>query len=307
VRSTFSQDSIDEMFRVSLGSTEDLTTKAYATLFYDWQSSDYDSTAFPYEFERAGIDAGLELTRTLTLVGDYGMESDLNKTLSGGGLEEEFWSAGLRWEPNEQSSFEGRYGERSYGESYSFHASHRARLLEFTASYSEAPTVQTQRLSLSDIFPGQLPPDVPDYDLGIVNTLPYLAKDARAGVRAEGAKTSIGVHAFWYERNYGNVQSELPVFEEDRADESGVGGVFDVTRHLASNLSADFTFSYREYERPIVNLPIEQTYEDAEAVLRLTRTSGEKLSIGAETGYLTRSGSGNYDGWWLALRATWTP
>ena len=75
-----------------------------------------------------------------------------------------------------------------------------------------------------------------------------------------------------------------------------------------ANLSADFDVSYREYERiPIEDLVASSDYKDTQAVLRLNRTSGDKLTLSAETGYLTRSGDRDYDGWWVALRARWTP
>ena len=41
---------------------------------------------------------------------------------------------------------------------------------------------------------------------------------------------------------------------------------------------------------------------------RLNRQSGDKLTLSAEAGYLTRSGDlEDYDGWWTGLRARWTP
>jgi hypothetical protein len=46
---------------------------------------------------------------------------------------------------------------------------------------------------------------------------------------------------------------------------------------------------------------------DIEATMRLNRTSGERLTLSGEAGYLNRSGDHDYDGWWLALRARWTP
>ena len=72
-------------------------TKGYGKLFYTWEHSDFEN-ALPYEFERAGFDGGSELSRTLTLVGDVGKESALDVNTSEGGLDSDFWSAGLRWQ-----------------------------------------------------------------------------------------------------------------------------------------------------------------------------------------------------------------
>lgn len=293
-----SRDSTDQAANLSVGNGA-AGLRQWGTLFYNWQKSEYDSSFLPYEFERAGLDAGAQLSRTIALVGDVGVETDLEKRVADGGLDSSFWSVGLRWSPNDRTEAEARYGDRSFGETYFFSARHRARLLEFTASYSEQPTVETRRLSLGDVFPGELPPGTPDVDLGIFNSLPFISKDARAGVVSQGSRTTVGASAFWYERDY---------LATERSDENGWGGGFNASRQLASNLSADFDVSYREYERnsAVASLPPSDE-RDTQLLLRLNRTSGDKLTLSAETGYLTRSGDQDYDGWWVAMRARWTP
>ena len=92
--------------------------------------------------------------------------------------------------------------------------------------------------------------------------------------------------------------------------ETGAGAAFNATRQLASNLSADFTLSYNDYERSFdVDAPQADNSgdQDWQAVARLNRQSGEKLTLSAEAGYLTRSGDQDYDGGWTGLRARWTP
>ena len=294
------RDSTDQSANVTLGSSRD-GARLYGTAFYTWQKSEYEQTVLPYEFEKAGLDAGLRLTRTLYLVGDGGVETDLSQRAAQGGLDATFWGAGLRWVPNELTYAEARYRDQSYGASYSFNARHRARLLEFRASYSELPTVETRELSLSDIIPGELPPGIPDFGLGIFNSLPYILRNATVGVTAAGSRTTLGVSAFWYERDY-------LANSTNGSDENGVGGSVLATRQLASNLSADCNVSYREYERtPDVDLVSPVTDRDTQVLLRLNRTSGNKLTLSAETGYLQRTGDVDYDGWWVAMRARWTP
>ena len=95
-----------------------------------------------------------------------------------------------------------------------------------------------------------------------------------------------------------------------RADETGWGAAFNASRQLASNLSTDFTLSYNDYERSFdLDAPQADTSgdQDWQAIARLNRQSGEKLTLSAEAGYLTRSGDSDYDGWWTGLRARWTP
>lgn len=293
------QDSTDQSAGVSVG-TADTGSRLSGQLYYDWSRSEFE-TAIPFEYERAGIDAGYQVSRTITLLGEYGKESDLEASTTQGGLDSEFWSAGLRWDPNENSSIEGRYGERFFGESWSFSASHQARLLQFEASYSEEPTVETQQLSLGSFNPGELPGGLPDVDFGRFNSLPYIARNADASVRAEGSRTSLGLRVFQQERDYITGQ---------RQDEDSLGAAFDVTRKLASNLDLDFSLSYQETEQSFSSTGQQtdlRSSDDLQAVLRLNRQAGQSLTFSAETGYLTSSGDREYDGWWVGLRGLWTP
>lgn len=294
------QDSTDQSAYAAIG-TADRDARLSATAYYDWSKSEYD-TALPYKFERAGLDAGYQVSRTLTLLAQYGQESDLEVSSIQGGLDSEFWDAGLRWEPNDRTSVEARYGDRFFGGNWSFSASHTARILEFTASYSEQPTVETRALSLGDFDPGTLPPGAPDFDFGRFNSSPYIARNAAASIRAVGSRTTLGLSARHFERDYLQIQ---------RGDETGLGVSFSAARQMASNLSADLTLSYDDYERsfdvnggPVADVSGET---DAQAVFRLNRSSGEKLSLSAEVGYLTRNGDRDYDGFWTGVRARWTP
>jgi uncharacterized protein (PEP-CTERM system associated) len=131
------QNSQDQEAHLSFGTADD-NRRFSGTAFYEWQRSEYD-TALPYVFERVGFDTGVQLGQTIWLVGDVGRESDLDKSTTQGGLDSNFWSAGIRWAPNKRTSAEARYGERFFGQSYSFKFTHQARLLQFDASYSEEP------------------------------------------------------------------------------------------------------------------------------------------------------------------------
>ncbi|MGB5102808.1 MAG: TIGR03016 family PEP-CTERM system-associated outer membrane protein [Steroidobacteraceae bacterium] len=292
------RDAIDQSANFSLGTATD--ARVSGRVFYDWQDSDFENQ-LPYRFERAGFDGGLQISRTLSLVGDVGKESELQVSTTEGGLDEDFWSAGLKWAPNERTSAEARYGERFFGTSYSVAAIHTARLLEFSASYSEQPTVETRRLSLSDIVPGELPTGIPDIELGLYNR-PYVAKSANVGVTAAGSRTTLSLSGFQYDRDF---------IDEALVTETSMGVRLGATRQLASNLSADLSLSYSDIERaqdfddPVVS-GISSDY-DTQALLRLNRNAGAKLTLSGEAGYFIRSGALDYDGWWVGLRAKYEP
>ena len=294
------QDSTDQAASVRFG-TARTGSKLSAQASYQWQKSEFE-TALPYQYERAGLDVGLRIARSLWLVGDVGQESDLDVSTTEGGLDSGFWSAGLRWEPNERSSAELRYGEQFFGSSYSVRVEHRARRLEFFASYAEQPTVETRLLSLGEFDPGQLPPGSPDVGLGFLTSEPYVARDARAGIVLQGSRTTLRITGGQFERDY------LRARQYDQTDTTGSLGV---TRQLASNLSADATVTYTDYERVFASVdplpPVRTDDYDTQAILRLNRRSGDRLTLTGETGYLQRAGDDPYDGWWVALRARYTP
>ena len=294
------QDSEDQSARVTFGTFEE-GSRVLAKVFYEWQRSDFE-VALPYEYERAGFDGGFRFARTLSLVGDIGRESDLDESTTEGGLDSDFWSAGLRWEPSDRTSAEARYGERFFGDSYTFRANHRARLFEFDASYTEAPTIETRLLSLGGFQPGELPGGPPGVGTGGLSSTPFVGRDARIGVTAVGSITRLNLTGVYYERDY---------IRDVLGDEVRSGVELGVTRQLASNLSTDVNVYYTEFESDLTGLggPASEpeVYYDTQVILRLNRASGPHFTLGGETGYLIRTGDGDYEGWWVALRLRWLP
>jgi hypothetical protein len=298
------EDSTDQAADVRLAYVSD-GSKFFGSLFYNWQRSTYEFS-IPYEYEQAGFDGGLELSRTLSLVGRVGQESDLDESTTRGGLDSTFWDAGLRWAPNERTSAEARYGERFFGNSYSASVYHRARMLEFSASYSESPQVETRQLSLGQFDPGTLPGSNPPTDLGRFNSSPFVSRDTRVGVAALGSRTRVGLSAWDSEREY---------IRAGFGDEQNTGVAVDASRDLAANVSAEARISYTDWQRepsllvsgPIVT-PLQPSRDyDTQFEVSLTRELGPRVSTSVEAGYFNRSGTTEYDGWWIGLRGRWIP
>jgi hypothetical protein len=295
-------DSIDQSADLRLDLAPD-ANKYSARVFYTWNRSEFEAS-IPYEFERLGFEGAMALTRTVSAVGDVGKESALDVSSSDGGLDSDFWSAGLRWEPSNRSSAEARYGERFFGSSYSARIRHAARFLEFVASYSESPNVETYQYNLDAFEPGELPPWFdPDGDLGQFNSQPYVGTNTRVSVRAEGRRTTIGLRAFDTERDYLN---------EFIGDEHSTGVALVAARELAANASVDFQTTYYDRERgettflPGNPLPASHDY-DTELILRGNYSVSPRVRVSLESGYFNRSGSNSYDGWWVGLRGRWLP
>jgi len=295
-------DSQNQSADVSLGLIPG-QRRYFGKAFYTWNRSEFDRS-LPFEFERAGFDGGWELSRSLSFVGDVGKERALDESTTAGGLDSDFWSAGLLWSGANRSTLEGRYGERFFGSSYLIKIRHSARLLEFNASYAETPQVDTRRVSLDDFEPGELPPWLdPSLDLGAFNSEPFVGKNSRIGLSAKGSRTTLGLRVFDTQREYLN---------ELIGDEHITGVAFIASRDLARNASVDFQASYTDRQRDATNLvigsPVQASHNyDTDFTLRGNRDFGPQLIASLEAGYFTRSGSNSYDGWWIGLRGTWFP
>ena len=193
-------DSRNQRAYVSYGNTES-GRKLTGDVFYEWQKTDYDN-ALPYEYEQAGADVAWQFTPSTALVGQFGIESDLEESTSEGGLDSNFWDVGLRWEPDERTSAEARYGRRFFGDTYYLNVRRTARMFEFWASYSESPDVEDRMLSLGEFNPGELPPGAPGIGNGSINSDPYVGKNASAGIAAIGSRTRISLTGYQNERDY---------------------------------------------------------------------------------------------------------
>ena len=121
------EDSTDQFARAAFGTAE-TDRKLTGQVFYEWTKSEFEVSA-DYRYDRLGFDGGWQFADTLTLVGDVGVESALDEDTSSGGLDDDFWSAGLRWVPGANTSAEARVGQRFFGDSYYVAIERRARAL----------------------------------------------------------------------------------------------------------------------------------------------------------------------------------
>ena len=293
----FNEDSEDQDAYVSLG-TADPNNAATFKAYYQWQESQYDLSR-PYRYERAGADTSLRLTRTLRLVADGGVETDLTQSTSEGGLDADFWHAGFRWEPDSRTYFDARYGQRFFGDSYSFEARRETRLLTLRASYSEDPEVETRRVGI-EFDPGDLPlPPSPDY--AFLTSSPYVRKDATVTAIVEGTRTEIRLDVYDRKREY--IQNIAP-------DEDTTGVLLTVARDIGRDLYGEISGRYEDLLRGQATLlpsgPVSFHDYDRDVTLRLTWEAYRNFRASAEAGFLARSGDHEYDGEWAALRFRYT-
>jgi len=297
----YQDDSVDQDALVSLSTNRDGDWNG--RVFYEWQYSNFVTTV-DYKYERAGVELGRSLTRTLSLVGDYGLESDLDESTTEGGLDSSFWHAGLEWRPDTRTSVEARYGRRFFGDSWSFNASRDTGWATIRLSYIEDPTVETRRVGIN-FDPNEIPLPVPGGDLSGFTSAPYVRKDATATIIAEGARTRLRLTAYDRTRDY------IRVFPPD---EHRQGATFAVVYDLGAYLYGEVETRYDDVEAGRRNLTLPDPgaeafiyeYTDWDIVGRLAWEAYRNFTCSAEVGYLQRSGSFNYDGEWVAFRLLYT-
>ena len=296
---SYNDDAENQRAYLSL-STIDPDATASARAYYEWQASDFENS-IPYRYERVGAELGLGLLESLRLVGDGGLESDLDEDTTDGGLDTAFWHAGFQWRPDSRTLLDARYGERFFGESWSLELQRDTRWISLRASYIEDPEVETRRLN-ADFEPGGLPLPDPNDGFSFFSSFPYVRKDATASIIATGARTKLRLDLYDRKREFLNI---FP------PDETTQGVRFNALRDLGSeSLYLELDARYDDIERGRRTLDVTDTRVvhdyDTEAMLRLSWEAYRNFVASAEAGYLTRSGDRVYDGEWLAFRLSYT-
>jgi hypothetical protein len=297
--SIYQDDSIDQQALVSFSKREQRDAFS-GRIYYEWQESEFETTV-PYRFERAGAEVGFRLTRTLSLVADGGVESDLDQSTTKGGLDSEFWHAGLEWRPDERTVVDARYGERFFGESWKLSVSRETRYLTMRLSYVEDPQVETRRIGIN-FDPDDLPLPDPGLDLSGFTSFPYVGKDATATFLSEGARTKLRLDVYDRKREY--IQDFPP-------DEETQGVRFNALRDFGAYLYGEFDTRYDDVVSGRRNPDIGSGdlvyhYYDWNVIGRVNWEVYTNFRATAEAGYLNRSGSTDYDGQWVAFRFRYT-
>lgn len=134
-------DSVTNAFTASLNSGprfNDLSWGVDYSIYYSDNSGTPNTT-----FERASVRLGYALTRKFRIFGTYGEE--WNEYLSASSVSGSSYSVGFGWSPSRRTSIEASVGERYFGRTYSFSASHQARASNWYVRYSEDVSDITQQ------------------------------------------------------------------------------------------------------------------------------------------------------------------
>jgi hypothetical protein len=168
--------------------------------------ADYeDFDQFKYDIVTAEV--GIPLSRQFMIVGRGGAESDVLEDPRGGGLDEDFWEAGFRWEPSGRNRIEARIGERFFGDTYFFQWNMEGARLDANVNYQEMPTT----LSIEQLNPDRVlvrTGDNPGFDVvGLTNDV-YINKEGTAELSWGLARSELVLTARDVRREYVNTSDE---------------------------------------------------------------------------------------------------
>ncbi len=160
------------------------------------------------------------------------------------------WDAGATWTPSSRTRLEAGYGERFFGNNYSFSLSHQSRRAAWTASYSEDITttrqsqLDRQLIPLLDAFgapildPGTgLLVQVP-VDSATITEEVLVAKQFQGGVTLRGRRTDASINVF-------NTQRD---FQLSGGNETVFGGSASVSRQLSQRTTVSLSGGWQQSE-----------------------------------------------------------
>ena len=290
-------DSVDrQRWDVTVGSNEDEPGIQWETGAYHVQADYEDFDRFQSDTVYAQL--AVPFGPTFMLIGRGGVESDVEEDPRGGGLDEDFWEAGFRWEASARNRLEARAGQRFYGSTYFFEWNMDGARFDADVIYQEAPTT----LSIEQLNPERvLVPtgNNPGFDvIGLTNDV-YINKEGTAqlswgmsrnelvltfrDVRREYVETQedereSGAALGWYWRLGARTQVNMGLYAgritfrgtevTDKLSQATLG----VTRLLGERTMLDLSFRYDQRRSDTVQQSNE--YTEQAVMLMFTRTFG---------------------------------
>jgi len=230
------EGSDNQAVQLSLASDEDSPSRFGWGLAYNWRDVDYEFS-LPYRFQSATANVGYRISRTITLLADGGVESDVTESRTEGKLDSEVWHGGFRYSPDRNMRFEAVAGHRFFGDSYRAELTRRARLLTLSMSYTEEPTTETElggRGVLADDVDGIGTPLDDLTGLTRPTTEIFVNREFRGTLSLKGSYTEISLSGYRQRREYIELNST----------DSVIGGALDFIRRLSprTSLTAGLTF-----------------------------------------------------------------
>jgi uncharacterized protein (PEP-CTERM system associated) len=253
------------------------------------EETTYDATE-SYEFETLFGEVGKRINPDSRLVAQVGVETDLDVSVSDGGLDETFWRGGLEWRVGRDDYLEAFVGRRFFGTTYDLRWTRTTRRYTLSVTYGEDPQTQSRFFSQRPFdtgAPTQQSAGVSGSDgFGRVTSDAYLSKELRADLALTGRLTTIRFTAAQETRSY---------FIDGTEDEIGEFGV-SIDRRLAPEFIVSLAADLDRYE-----VREGETYDEIRFGIRGSRTFGSSLTGEIEISRVERSGDQQFDVNWVRV------
>ena len=272
---------------VSLGDPE---SSLAGRLAYVAQETEYE-IGRKFRFDSALAEAGYRVIRDLRLIGQIGLESDIETTVSGGGLDRNFWRGGFEWQATRNDRFSLLVGRRFFGTTYEGSWLRQMRYLELKLDYREDPTTQSRQFSLRPfefgVAEGRNAGVPGSQGFGRLSSDAFLSKRLDGNAVLTGRLTTLALRLSSERREYFIAPSEDVVSELS----------ISVERRLGPSLSIGLGL-----DRQNTNLREGRSYSESRFSVRASRQFGRALSATAEASRVNRTGDlRDYDVTWFRV------
>lgn len=261
----FVRDADDQDGYLSVGTLHDADRFGWQVEAVHQRTTYGNSSLRPFQYDQVKVGVGIPVGGRWSMIASAGMESDVAKSASKGGLDSAAWEAGVRWTgPQATAHLELAAGHRYFGRSLRAEFSRQARMLTLSGRYVEEPTTESSRLMRA--VPANF---VPGSDFAV--NAPYLLKEGMLSAILTGSRTSIEFGLFDRRRDFSAVSSSIAAA---RGLDVQRGMYGKAVRHLNSRTDLVFDGSWEQ-----VRLGSGRGYKQAEGGLELVREVGANTDV----------------------------
>ncbi len=167
---------------------------------YSNREVDYE-TATDFQFEEAYLELGYDVSSATRVIALGGYDSDVERDISAGGLDEPRWEVGVRWQGGRRNQLEAFVGERFFGSTYRFLWSYTGQRLFIDLEYDEGPTtLAEEEIARPESFlaSGPVFDNVP---LGI-EVEPFIEKAGSLTIGLAGARNNLDLTLYAGEQEF---------------------------------------------------------------------------------------------------------
>lgn len=258
---------------------------------YSQRDVDYENND-EAQFEEAKLELAYFISSRTEVFANSGNEKDdflVNGVRSE--IDDSFWNTGLRWRGN-RDEIMFAYGERFFGNTFSFDWQHRGSRIELGLSYDETLNTNSILESERRRSTTQLPNDA---DLGLNTNITdaFVQKRSEAKFSYKKSRLTIATNLYYDERE----------FQIANTKEKTKGGLVNFIWQFSPRTNYTLGLRYESLELPNANRDSDYTRYTVSALRRLSRSLDGVIRFAHQKRSIS-DGSNNYDENSLSLQVT---